>query len=112
MEHYDITVHDPAKEGLSLVIIILLVIFFPIGIIVFIARSISRLKSERAERHLTKAKTESIKADAGISQSKEIAAYYDLYQQGILTESEFMAKKDSVLLKKKLTARSIKRRLM
>lgn len=108
MEHYDITVHDTAREGLSAVVIVLLIIFFPIGIIVFIVRAISRLKSEHEDRVLTRANVESIKTDTSITQSKEIAAYYELYQQGILNQAEFEAKKNSVLLKTKLTAKSIK----
>ncbi len=109
MEHYEVTVHDPAKEGLSAVVVILLIIFFPIGIIVFICRSISRLKTEKTDRQYTKARIESIRTDTNISQSREIAAYYDLYKQGILTQAEFEAKKESVLLKKKLTTKSIRR---
>ena len=107
--HEDITVHDPAKEGLSLVVIVLLVLFFPIGIIFFIARNISRISTERTDRQHTKATTESIKTDTSILQSQEIASYYDLYQKGILSKAEFEAKKDSILLKKKLTAKSIRR---
>lgn len=102
MEHYDVTVHNPAEEGLSIVVIILLIIFFPIGIIVFIARNVSKLKTEHVDRVQTKERTESIKTDTSISQSKEIMAYYDLYKKGILSQSEFEAKKNSVLLKKKM----------
>lgn len=101
MEKYDITVHNSAEEGLSTVVIILLIIFFPIGIIVFIVRNISKLKTEHTDRVHTKAYTESIRTDTSISQSKEISAYYDLYKQGILTQNEFEAKKNSILLKKK-----------
>lgn len=108
MEHYDVTVHDPASEGLSLVVTFLLVIFFPIGIIVFIFRTVSRLKSEHEDRVYTRAHAESVRTDTSLSQSKEIAAYHDLYKQGILSKAEFEAKKESILLKKKLDAKALK----
>lgn len=108
MEHYDITVHDPASEGLSAVVIVLLIIFFPIGIIVFIARSVSRLKSDHEDRVYTRAHVESVKTDTSLSQSKEIAAYHDLYKQGILSKAEFEAKKNSILLKTKMDAKALR----
>ena len=98
----DITIHEPGKDLLLTVVTILLIIFFPIGIVVFIFRQISRLRSESVNRKLTKAEIESIKTNTHISQSEEIAAYYKLYEQGILSKEEFEAKKISVLEKKKL----------
>lgn len=114
MEFYDInvredvTVHDPAKEALSAVVIVLLIIFFPIGIIVFIVRTISKLRSEHVERKITRANIESIKSSTSLSHSKELQAYHELYLQGILDKEEFEAKKKMILAQQKIKPKRIK----
>lgn len=113
MESYDInvrkdvTVHDPANEALSMVVIVLLIIFFPIGIIVFICRTVSRLRSESIERKITKANIESIKSETSLSYSKELLAYHELYKKGILDEHEFEAKKIQILSKQKIKPKKL-----
>ncbi len=101
MEDYNVTVHDPAAESLSLAVIILLFIFFPIGIIVFIVRTINRLKTDRINRKNVKADTEQIKTNTSILQATAIESYYDLYQKGILSQQEFEAQKNAILSKPK-----------
>lgn len=114
MEFYDInvkedvTVRDPAREALSMVVIVLLVIFFPIGIIVFIARTISRLRNEAIERKATRARIDEVKSSTSLSHSKELLAYHELYKKGILNKEEFEAKKQLILSQQKIKPKRLK----
>ncbi len=99
---------SPATEALSMTVTVLLIIFFPIGIIVLIVRTISRLKNEHVERNATRASIEQTKSATSISNSQELQAYYALYEQGILDKEEFEAKKRNILAKQKIKPKRIK----
>ena len=101
--------YDHGNEILSTGVVILLFLFFPIGIIVLIARTINRLRNDKIERDYTRAQTVNLKTDTSINQAEELARYKQLYDLGVITAVEFEAKKQSVLtgtsLKKELVRR-------
>lgn len=101
MEQYDINIHNAAEESLSAVVIVLLIIFFPIGIIVFICRSISKLKTEKIERQKTKMEISDINTTTSTKQTIELERWSDLRNKGIITEAEFNAKKEAIMYNKK-----------
>lgn len=107
MESYDVTVHDDSLGPLPLVVCVLLVLFFPIGIIVLIVRTASRIKNEHTERQKIRAQTQEIKTKVSLANSAEIAAFHELYKRGILTEAEFEEKKRAVLLNKKFNPKAL-----
>ena len=76
MESYDVTVHDDSLGPLPLVVCVLLVLFFPIGIIVLIVRTASRIKNEHTERQKIRAQTQEIKTKVSLANSAEIAAFH------------------------------------
>lgn len=97
MADYNIDVHDHGTEILSTGLIILLFLFFPIGVIVLIARTINRLKNDKANRDYTRQETVGLKSNLSLSQAKELEQYKYLLDKGILTEKEYQAKKHSIL---------------
>lgn len=107
MESYDVTVHDDSLGLLGVVVCVLLIIFFPIGIIVLIVRTASHVNKEHAERKRIKAETDVINTKVNLAHSAEIAAFHELYQRGILTQAEFEEKKRSVLLNKKFNPKAL-----
>ncbi len=97
MADYNIDVHDHGTEILSTGVVVLLILFFPIGVIVLIARTINRLKNDKTDREHTRQQTAGLKSDTSLSQAKELEQYKQLLDRGIITEREFEAKKQSIL---------------
>lgn len=93
---------------LSIGLLVLLIIFFPIGIIVLIIRTISKTRIDHIEGNYTKAATESVKTENSILQSDELDRYNELYKKGILTRAEFEAKKNSILYKSKYNKKAVR----
>lgn len=97
MADYNIDVHDHGTEALSVGLLILLIIFFPIGIMVLIVRTASRLKNEKTNRDHIREETKRLKTDISLSQASELERYKALFDKGILTKIEYEAKKQSIL---------------
>jgi len=106
MADYNVDVHDHGTEILSTGVVVLLILFFPIGVIVLIARTINRLKNDKTGRDYTRQETAGLKSDLSLSQAAELEKYKQLHDKGILTDKEFEAKKQSIL-----TGTSLKRAL-
>ena len=107
MSDYNVTYRDTGTEALSAVVIVLLVLFFPIGIIVLIVRTISKVRRNHIEGNETKAYTDQIKAETSLLHSNELERYNELYKKGILTQAEFNAKKNQILYKAKFNRKAI-----
>lgn len=97
MADYNVDVHDHGTEILSTGVVILLILFFPIGVIVLLARTINRLKNDKTNRDYTRQETLGLKSDTSLSQADELERYKQLHDMGILTDKEFEAKKKSIL---------------
>ena len=107
MADYNVTYRDTGAEALSGVVIVFLILFFPIGVIVLIVRTISKVRREHIEGNQTKADTKRIKVDTSLLQSDELERYHTLYKKGIITLAEYNAKKNQILYNKKLNRRAI-----
>lgn len=107
MADYNVTYRDTGTEALSAVVIVLLILFFPIGIIVLIVRTVSKTKKEKIEGHQIKANTEQTKVETSILTSEELGRYHQLYMKGIITEAEFNAKRNQILHKAKFNRKAI-----
>lgn len=102
-DRIDIHEHNEGEEILSIGIIILLVLFFPIGVILLIVRSISKTSKRSAETKEIKASTERIHNDISDSQAEQIAKYHALYKMGAISQQEYEAKKMSLMQGKKMS---------
>lgn len=103
MADYNIDIHDHGTEIFSTGLIILLFLFFPIGVLVLIVRTISKLKNDKTNRDLQRQETIGLKSDLSLNQAKELEQYKLLADKGILSEKEFEAKKRSILNGSSLT---------
>lgn len=108
MADHNVTYRDTGAEALSGVVIVFLILFFPIGVIVLIVRTISKVRREHIEGNQTKADTERIKVDTSLLQSEELERYNSLYKKGIITLAEYNAKKNQILYNKKFNRRALK----
>lgn len=109
MSDYNVTYRNTGSEALSVVLIVFLILFFPIGVIVLIVRTISKVKRDRIEGIETKARAEHIAAETNLLHSDILERYKNLLEKGIISQAEFNAKKNQILYKAKFNNRAIKR---
>lgn len=101
MNNQHVTVNNVGETIFSTGVIILLFLFFPIGVLVLIVRTIRKWKDSKTERERVGAQTKSIDTDTENVKTEAIARYFALYQSGIISKDEFEAKKRSILTDKK-----------
>lgn len=78
---------------LDSVVAILLILFFPIGIIVLISRTImSKNKKEKVERINIETSTHGMVPDA-------LRDYYNLYKEGLISQKEYDKMRNKLLRK-------------
>ena len=77
---------------LDSVVAILLILFFPIGIIVLISRTMSKNKKEKVERINIETSTHGMVPDA-------LRDYHNLYKEGLISQKEYDKMRNKLLRK-------------
>lgn len=109
MSDYNITYRNTGAEALSGVVIVLLILFFPIGIIVLIVRTISKVRRNHIEGNNMKAYTKQLEVETSLLESNELERYNELFQKGIISQAEYNAKKKQILYKASFNRKAIER---
>lgn len=96
-EHHHVTVDNTGETIFSTGLIILLFLFFPIGVIVLIVRTIRKWKESKAGWKHTNATTVGITIGNDIEKTRALQEYYKLLQMGLISRNEYEQKKKKIM---------------